>query len=477
MSTPRVELMNFLTGLPGLSDDLERKALVSFVGDPHIGIYLRWSGNQVQFAEALIDELSRRGQAFTVTYLKNMENAPQVGMDHQAALARIRDQISQLSQPAWMQEFPAEPLTDQDRTALVADLDMLAATVVSTMLLPYYELGADEMEAKAGATAAKIAANVAARVEATFAANPFAGPMLGMFKQSPKQNEAEFLKGVRAMLSQDDALAKDLAEILTTELPQDEAALQAMVNVSQTIRTVQGNVVGALVGNDVVQSISVQQDVNEVSDGGVLVGAIVGKPGSSMNIGGQHYHGPTYTAGSQHTERTFHAEGGAIATQGGVAASQGGVAVGGNVSGSNIVTGSGNTITDRTVDTGGGAYISGSVDVSGGDFVGRDKITTSYGLGGQDITALFAQTYALIGHAQINPAYDKDEVRETTKRIEKDVAQGETVDVAKLERRLKNLLDMAPDVADVVIAGLANPVAGVATAVSKLAQRMKASLG
>ena len=39
---------------------------------------------------------------------------------------------------------------------------------------------------------------------------------------------------------QDDALAKDLAEILTTALPQEEAALQAMVNVSQTIRAVQG---------------------------------------------------------------------------------------------------------------------------------------------------------------------------------------------------------------------------------------------
>lgn len=69
---------------------------------------------------------------------------------------------------------------------------------------------------------------------------------------------------------------------------------------------------------------------------------------------------------------------GAIAQgPGAVAAGQGGIAVGGNVSNSPLITGSGNVITDqyikRQVNTGGGAYVERDVNTGGGDFVGRDK--------------------------------------------------------------------------------------------------------
>ncbi len=67
-----------------------------------------------------------------------------------------------------------------------------------------------------------------------------------------------------------------------------------------------------------------------------------------------------------------------------VTAGDRGVAIGGSVSGSQISTGDHNrTIQtdqyierqriDRQIDTGGGSYINGNVDTSGGDFVGRDK--------------------------------------------------------------------------------------------------------
>jgi len=96
---------------------------------------------------------------------------------------------------------------------------------------------------------------------------------------------------------------------------------------------------------------------------------------------------------------------------------------------------------------------------------------------GSELGELFEKVNALIGQAKINPDYDRDEVKETAKRIEKEVAKGDSADVGKVERRLKTLLDMAPDVAEVVVAGLANPIAGVAAAVTKLAKRLQASPG
>lgn len=277
MSTARTDLMRFLTELPGLDDVQERKALIDFAGYPHIGIYLTWSGSRVQFTEALIDELSRRGQRFTAQFIQDMANAPQVSVDRQATLESLQNTIEALPASTWQQEFPVEPLTDQDRTALVADLDMLAATVVSTMLLPYYELGADEMIANAGERAAEIASKIAECVDELFDAEPLAGPMLDSFKQNPKQNEASLLKVMRFMLGQDDAFAESLAGILTAELAQEEVALHAMVNVSQNIRTVQGDVVGAIVGDDVLRSIDVKQDIGTVESGATVIGAVIGK--------------------------------------------------------------------------------------------------------------------------------------------------------------------------------------------------------
>ena len=65
MGNHRADLLNLLTALPGLDDVLERKAFIGFTDYSHVGLYLDWSGSQVAFAEALIEEVSRRGQRFT----------------------------------------------------------------------------------------------------------------------------------------------------------------------------------------------------------------------------------------------------------------------------------------------------------------------------------------------------------------------------------------------------------------------------
>jgi uncharacterized caspase-like protein len=167
----------------------------------------------------------------------------------------------------------------------------------------------------------------------------------------------------------------------------------------------------------------------------------------------------------------------------------------------------------RKIDTGGGAYVGGSVDTGGGDFVGRDKVvhgdevrgdkvlgdkvggdkisvgdisgstgvaigrgaqaTVTQGLGGEDIATLFAEVYQQIKTRSEDPDVDKEELTETVQKIQGEVARGEEANPHKVERWLKTLAAMADDIFEVTVAGLTSPAAGVATVIRKVAQKAK----
>ena len=199
------------------------------------------------------------------------------------------------------------------------------------------------------------------------------------------------------------------------------------------------------------------------------------------------------------------------------AAGAGGVAVSGDAEGGvHIVQGdeihgdvAGRDIDKRTIHTGGGAYIGGDVDLGGGDFVGRDKVVhgdevrgdkvggdkievggisggtgfaigrgaqahVSHGLGGEEIARLFEVVYKQIEDRPKDPNVDKEELADTVQKIEKEAAKGEQANANKVERWLGFLADMAPDVLKVTAAALANPVAGVATAIRLIAEKAQA---
>ena len=152
------------------------------------------------------------------------------------------------------------------------------------------------------------------------------------------------------------------------------------------------------------------------------------------------------------------------------------------------------------IDTGGGAYVGGKVEVHDGDFVGRDKVIhgdeikigdvtgdnvaiaagreaqaeVTQGVGGEDLAALFAQVYRQIEARPEDPDVGKDELTETVQKIEKEAAQGEKANPHKVERWLRFLGEMAPDILDVTTACLINPVAGVATVIRKIAEKARA---
>jgi hypothetical protein len=141
-----------------------------------------------------------------------------------------------------------------------------------------------------------------------------------------------------------------------------------------------------------------------------------------------------------------------------------GVMVGGNVGG-HIITGSGNTVVGRD-------YVSD--DKVGGDQVGRDRIT---GVTSTDLAQMFREIYQRIETRPPDPNVDREEITETVQKVEQEVKKGEEANVSKLERWLKTLKDMAPDITDATVACLTNPTAGVAMAVKKIAEKTKAEAG
>ncbi|HSH14234.1 MAG TPA: hypothetical protein VLA15_10805 [Desulfurivibrionaceae bacterium] len=130
----------------------------------------------------------------------------------------------------------------------------------------------------------------------------------------------------------------------------------------------------------------------------------------------------------------------------------------------------------RKIDTGGGAYIEGKVDTGGGDFVGRDQ-TKSSGLDAAEVARLFKGIQAAIeAKAELSPT-EKADLKAEVEEVKTEAEKGAQANESFLTRRLRNIQRMAPDILDVVLATLANPVAGFASAVRKIAEKMKAEAG
>ena len=114
-----------------------------------------------------------------------------------------------------------------------------------------------------------------------------------------------------------------------------------------------------------------------------------------------------------------------------------------------------------------GVYVGGNLNVSG-DFVGRDKIVI---VSGDEVTKLFADVYRRIKARPVDPDVDREELTDTVQKIEQEVALGEQADADKVERWLRTLAPMAPDIFEVIVACLTSPAAGIAAVVRKVAEK------
>lgn len=142
--------------------------------------------------------------------------------------------------------------------------------------------------------------------------------------------------------------------------------------------------------------------------------------------------------------------------------------------------------------------IGGSVHVSQGDFVAGDKniqvdkggvfvggdvqhsnlITGDHdqvGDGGNGREALFAELLQKIEQRPDTPPEDRADLKANVAEIKAEAAKGDQADETFLSRRLRNIERIAPDIADVVLATLANPAGGFAMVVKKIAERAAAA--
>ncbi len=123
---------------------------------------------------------------------------------------------------------------------------------------------------------------------------------------------------------------------------------------------------------------------------------------------------------------------------------------------------------DRSVNTGGGAYIGGNVSVDhGSKFVGRDDNSVNIQIGA-DLAKAFESIYRQIEQRPDTPSEDKADLKAEVEEVEAEVTKGEEANVSFVERRLRNLKRMAPDILEVVVNSLGNPTLGIATAIRKV---------
>jgi hypothetical protein len=70
----------------------------------------------------------------------------------------------------------------------------------------------------------------------------------------------------------------------------------------------------------------------------------------------------------------------------------------------------------------------------------------------------------------------KEELKETAHKVQREAAKGKEADEEMIEGWLQSIAVMAPDILEVTANTLLNPVAGVATAIQKIAEKAKQTL-
>ena len=127
-----------------------------------------------------------------------------------------------------------------------------------------------------------------------------------------------------------------------------------------------------------------------------------------------------------------------------------------------------------TIKVGNISDVSGNVNIAGGNITTNETIN---GLSQADIKHLFDQLDGAIEANAKASSGDKEDIKGEVKEIQSTVIsatqKNEKIDETFLLRRFRNISRMAPDVLDVVVATLANPLAGLGVAVKKIAEKAK----
>lgn len=124
---------------------------------------------------------------------------------------------------------------------------------------------------------------------------------------------------------------------------------------------------------------------------------------------------------------------------------------------------------------GSGVSIGGNVDTGGGDIAGgnikKGDVQQSHGVQASDIKEMFAAIYELIDRKTTLPPEDREDLKVNVEEIEVEAAKGSEADQTFIERRLRNIARMAPDILDVTLKTISNPILGLATLAQKISEK------
>jgi len=120
-----------------------------------------------------------------------------------------------------------------------------------------------------------------------------------------------------------------------------------------------------------------------------------------------------------------------------------------------------------------GENVVGSVNASG-----HAKVDVTQSLVHKTDDANFEKLFELLEEKikarPEDPNVDKQEIQKQVNQIKVEAAQGEKTNPNKLERWIRNLSGMAPDIVEVMAASLGGPISGLTAVIQKIAARVKA---
>lgn len=144
------------------------------------------------------------------------------------------------------------------------------------------------------------------------------------------------------------------------------------------------------------------------------------------------------------------------------------VIINGDVTGRNRIT----TTIDNSIHTG---DLRGNTGLALGHGA---SATVQQGAAAADLAAAFARVYQTIETRPVDPKVDKEEIEDTVKRIEKETAEkGPAADEGRLERWVKSIGGMAPDILEVMASAFGGPVSAAGTILKKVIERAKSQAG
>ena len=92
-----------------------------------------------------------------------------------------------------------------------------------------------------------------------------------------------------------------------------------------------------------------------------------------------------------------------------------------------------------------------------------------------EMEKLFKRLHKKIKTRREDPKVDKSKLESQVKEIEAEAAKGPAADPGKLERWIRTLAKMAPDIVEVMAASLAGPAAGFTVVFKKIVERAQAT--